>query len=1204
MRQRETMGVHLTARIAWHDDGWNGHVCEQPELNSYCVGCHSYPGDVIARERRLELEKAIAGKPISALKSDQLPPCIYSANAFGNDTIRGYSNPPHFFREGASRVEWDIPPSTTCVWPYEAMYSEDVYTEGGLDNSKRSKNADDFFAQIENQSSLIFYYSNYSNPFSEEESRRYVLVGVSRVKEVSNRLSYERVSSYIAEKYADGMVWARNVSTNYPDEGLRLPYYRYKDDVDTLERFVIYPDHPSTCKYGARLLSNDDAIGLLEQFLGAVRELKDIGDDSENWEEREKWLLGCIAELWEKRGLYPGLLNVMRLLKADQAIDYARKLMIAGKSKEAYQRFFDAIDHGKDASEYGLFGTPLKQLARQWQLKDENARLLLRDILPRLDLDPEQMKVIVSSDERLRTTHGLKEGLLTLAENPYLICEKFVGKDPEDIIPWGTIDRGVLPSPELGGTALAEMEYDDARRFRALCIEQLRSEPNQTFRAADSILSEVNSRLGKMPDWKSAHFNAQYFVVDKDILEETLVLRNEGETLWLYLQDVYEDERSIENALTRLVGRPEIQLQRPFSNEDWHSEILHAESPLLAKARSEYLTAVGEQAAVCSSIFQKPLAVVTGGAGTGKTTVISAIIRAIRRTEGMGAPIIVMAPTGKASDRIRAKLQERQIAGIETSTVHSFLSRGGWLNDNLTFKREGGRRAGSGTIIIDEASMLDLALMASLVRAIDWHQVRRLILVGDPKQLPPIGRGRAFADIINWLDQKENGNIARLTENLRQMQNRIEGRGTAILELAELFTGNSAREDGTRLSDQTEALLSRIHRGGKIDNDLQVTYWDEPAHLSTQLIHAIESEMSEHSEHPLKSDQPHKLWQQAFAWQPEKYQVLTPHRGELHGVEALNEALQNRVSHTAMSQFGTVDGITLYDKVIQYRNRPKSNPIWAYNFKTKKTEPVEVFNGEIGFVQKHGFDRDNYKYSLNRFQVKFARKEHLGVAYGRELDRGYSEPVDANLELAYAISVHKAQGSEFEHTYVLVPKGRQLSSELIYTALTRATKHCTLMVQGDVSTLLSASRPENSQTALINSSLFEGHFHAVPEALIRRKDWYEEGKIHEALTGDMVRSKSELVIANLLHQQGIPFEYEKKLIASDGTLYLPDFTITWQGETWFLEHWGMMSSPKYAHHRDKKIAWYNKHFQGQLIETFEGPTLSADTLALLQKHFN
>jgi hypothetical protein len=297
------MTSHLTARLAWHDTGWNGRICDKPDCNSYCVGRQSYPGDVIARERELDAEMKNAGKSLNELSSLELPPCVYSVNAFGPESVKGYSNPPDFFRDGARRTEWDIPPATTCVWPYEAMYGDDVYNEGGRsDNDRRSANADEFFSNIENDASLIFYYANYSNPFSEEESPRYVLVGASRVKKVGERLIYDEPSDYIRDRYAGGMIWARNVSSHYPDEGLRLPYHRYRDDSEILDRIAVFPENPRTCKYGARLLSNDDAIGLLEQLLGAVHELKDIGDHTEDWEARERWLLGCVAELWSKRG--------------------------------------------------------------------------------------------------------------------------------------------------------------------------------------------------------------------------------------------------------------------------------------------------------------------------------------------------------------------------------------------------------------------------------------------------------------------------------------------------------------------------------------------------------------------------------------------------------------------------------------------------------------------------------------------------------------------------------------------------------------------------------------------------------------------------------------------------------------------------------------------------------------------------------------
>src|ERR1700751_3066187 len=106
------MPTHITARVAWHNDGWDGAICKAPEKNTYCVGCKSFPGDVY------------------------VPPCSYSYNAFGRAEAPSASNPPDFFCGGARRHEWTLPPATVSVWPYEAMYAEEVKAEGYLDNSK------------------------------------------------------------------------------------------------------------------------------------------------------------------------------------------------------------------------------------------------------------------------------------------------------------------------------------------------------------------------------------------------------------------------------------------------------------------------------------------------------------------------------------------------------------------------------------------------------------------------------------------------------------------------------------------------------------------------------------------------------------------------------------------------------------------------------------------------------------------------------------------------------------------------------------------------------------------------------------------------------------------------------------------------------------------------------------------------------------
>ena len=1201
--------MHLTARLAWHDSGWNGTICKQPECNTYCVGSQSYPGDLIARQRDTRREMENAGLLVKSLQGADLPPCIYSVNAFGSDPIKGFSNPPEWWpRGGAKRAEWDIPPATVCVWPYEVVYSDMVKdSQGRYDNNARAKKVEEFIADIKVDTSLIFYYANYSNPFSEDEHPRYILLGVSRVRQIGPSLRYTDPTDDVRQRFAGGMIWARNVTSHYPEQGLRLPYHRYRADPETLARLVVFPENPRVCKYGTRHITDDEAIGLLEQFLNAVEELLRIGDDSENWGQRREWILGCIADLWQRRGLYPGLPNVLRLLGATDAVKPVIESINAGNAQEAHAEIFAALDQGREASQIGLAGRALEKVSRQWRLRTDAERALLASFLPRFDLDLDQMRRIALPNNRKREEHGLTFAVDAPLHNPYLICESYLGDNPDDRISWPTVDRGVLPSPELGGTPYSDMEIDDARRLRALCVDEMGREPNHTFQASNRVLERVNQRLEALPEWKKDTFTERYFDVDKEILNEALVFRPhaEGEEVeddghrWLYLRSVHEDEREVEAALMKLAARPDICLARPFSKKQWKDNILDPKSDLLTNARERYIEAAEGQAAACYSIFRRPLAVVTGAAGTGKTTVVCAIILAVRATEGEGAPITVMAPTGKASDRLRTKLKQREIDGVETSTVHSYLAREGWLNDNLTYRRQGGGRHGQGTIIVDEASMLDLDLMGAFIRAIDWRAVRRLVLVGDPNQLPPIGRGRVFADTIEWLSNKPSPSVAKLEHNLRQLENEVAGNGTAILRLANLFIAQSARGNGEATAPDAEELLTQVHRGGDVDTDLRVVYWHDAQRLATQLVETIEAEMVSHTGEVQDPDKPNKLWHSATEWQPDRYQVLTPHRGEMHGVEALNSAIQDRVSAEAVRRYGTLSGVTLFDKVIQVRNRSRSNPIWAYDLNAKRRERIEIFNGQMGFVSKHFSDPKKGRYNLSRFSVRFAHKDNWIVDYA-----GAGE-VEENLDLAYAVSIHKAQGSEFDHTYIVVPKnhGRPLSSELLYTALTRATKHCTLLIEQSAATLLSARRPENGQIKQVNSSLFEGMFHAVPKALLRRSDWYAEGRVHEALTGDMVRSKSELIIANLLVERGISFEYEMPLLAPDGTMYLPDFSIVHQGEKWFWEHWGMMSEAEYRDHRQAKLAWYNEHFPGHLIETFESPTLSREVARIVEEKF-
>ena len=1195
------MATHISARLAWHNNGWNGRLCRNPAANTYCVGPYSFPSTKISDERDLEWEMENSGRSCADL--DSVPPCCFSINCFGPDNIRGKSDPPEFYGNEPLRKMWNIPPYTICAWPFEEMYRDEVKkSTGGHDWDKRLERMRRFFSEMEAGRSLMFYYANYSNPFSEEDKKRYVIVGMARLGNVGEEMLYENCPQDVLDRYG-GMVWTRNLTSMYPDQGLRIPYHEYMDQPEVLERILLTPENPRNFKYVLRHVSDDDALDIVEGFLEKVAVLIEIGDTSEDWKSRIGWLQSLIAELWDSRGLYPGLARVLDHQGFGKAIKFFKDQVSAGKEREAKDSIFSFLD----GTSRGIRGLELsskeeEQAKRQWQLRDPLERDLLRDVLPRFDIQTKQVQRMLEDG---RESFGIYSSLQDIADNPYVLCEEYAGDGSDDTISFNKIDHGVFPSPDLGEEPLAER--DDRRRLRALCVEKLQHNQTHAFLPATQVIHDINRKLSFFPIWKRHQFNERYFDVDKAYLSGALVFRLEDGKRFVYLRTVHEQERLIEDTMRTLASRPNIEFKTPMTDKHLHSFLFENDSPLATGAiAEEYKKSIEGQISVCEKVFKRPLCVVSGEAGTGKTTVIRALIQAIQRTEGTGATLIALAPTGKATDRIREK------TGREASTIHSFLVRHNWMNDNFTFKRKGGvRESGISTYIIDEASMLDLTLTATLFKAIDWSSVKRLILVGDPNQLPPIGRGRAFADIIDWLEDEEPESVGILKTNMRQMENRISNRGTGILELASLYIRPSRRgSEEPKQRAFAEDILRKVQEGGDVDKDLRVLYWKTPDELAELLIKSIITDIEQDTGEEFDDEKPYEIWRAAFEGpdnrkQPDRMQVMSPYRGEQFGTDYINSSLQKHAQGRLLERIGSKDGITLFDKVIQFRNRPKSNKIWAYNTDTNKPEEIEVYNGELGLVKPHGFDKNKWKWPgffLRRFQVVFARKDKYWVGFGNNLGRGGGESVEDNIELGYAISVHKSQGSEFGRVYFIVPKHKTalLSLELFYTGLTRASLHCTLLVEEDILPLVSMRRPERSHLLHINSSLFG--FKPVPEKFLSMGDWYEEGKIHRTLADSMVRSKSEVIIANMLFDRDITFFYEKPLFAPDGTFYLPDFTIMWAGDKWYWEHLGLTDDEEYMNHWDTKRAWYEKFFPGKLVTTEESGNLSKDAESIIKKY--
>jgi len=416
-----------------------------------------------------------------------------------------------------------------------------------------------------------------------------------------------------------------------------------------------------------------------------------------------------------------------------------------------------------------------------------------------------------------------------------------------------------------------------------------------------------------------------------------------------------EDERSIRDALARYA---------------W----MEPEHPIDAAPDTD----LGEdQHEAYRKALASRISVISGGAGTGKTFVVARITRALREA---GRTLALCAPTGKAAKRIE-QLLRRHGVDAGASTIHRLLGYNGHEF------REGVLAAD--VVVVDEVSMVDVRLMAELLRHVDLEQTQ-LILVGDHHQLPPVGPGNVLRDII------EHG-LAPTTVM------------TKVHRHAGVLKTSSVGVLGGFIARSAEDSQSRW---------LVVDSFREAPAIKSHLRDLVLDEI------------PRRLGFDALA----DVQIITPeHRGEL-GTRSINQLMQ-------YLHFGSVDGrFAVGDKVIQTRN--------DYD--------LGVMNGTIGFVR--GVDKGSVKIAFEG-----------GPAEMVTIDGAKAQ----HIELAYALTAHKAQGSEFPCVVVLCHKSHYFADRnWLYTAVTRASHTCILV--GDDYGLRRAARHVRNMKRRTLLSLWAG----------------------------------------------------------------------------------------------------------------------------------
>lgn len=431
-----------------------------------------------------------------------------------------------------------------------------------------------------------------------------------------------------------------------------------------------------------------------------------------------------------------------------------------------------------------------------------------------------------------------------------------------------------------------------------------------------------------------------------------------------YLKEMYESETLITKRFRMLSREEDIVIK------DIDSKIKELENLFGITYNDQQFSAIK------NSLLKKIL-IITGGPGTGKTTIMKGITELYRTInklsyEQLQEKIALLAPTGRAAKR----MSESTL--LRASTIHRFLK---WQKETNKFQVNEYNKSRVEFVIIDEGSMIDTYLMASLLKGISANC--KIILVGDDHQLPSVGPGQVLHDLIesNCLQKVE------LTELYRQ------GKDSNILTLAYDIRQGEVNEEVFNIGDDLtfiKATPSQV-----VENVLEIT--DTYQDLSYK-----------------------------------EFQILCPMYKTIAGIDEINRHVQNKVNPKSKNKKEIQYGDVIFrenDKVLQLTNMPDEN----------------VYNGDIGIIK----------------EIKISPKKEIIIDFDNNIVK-YTPSNFNNFRLAYAISIHKAQGSEFDVVIIPIVRNynKMLYRKLIYTGITRSKKKLYLI--GDINALKYAVSNNNS----------------------------------------------------------------------------------------------------------------------------------------------
>jgi hypothetical protein len=831
-------------------------------------------------------------------------------------------------------------------------------------------------------------------------------------------------------------------------------------------------------------------------------------------------------------------------------------------------------------------------LGEAWK-KLRPSRLELLKLLARFALTNSQAERYYVG--AVRSAAGLDYVDDQLLENPYVLYEgdRFAVPTSDDErlerVTLETIDRGAFPAEVVAQAhPLPEVSHMsgplDKRRVRALIIGQLEEaacgEGHTLLSEEMVILGIRNAKLEPPCPITEDVIEAVADFFSFELKRVTIKGGRPALQLFRYL--------GFNSLLSRQIhDRARLGQRFPFK-DDWRAR-LDKLLPPLDEADGDEGRARNEKAAALAELAAARFSVLVGPAGAGKTTVLKALCQ---HEDIATKGVLLLAPTGKA------RVQLSQKCGHDAQTLAQFLAGCGGRYDGRTgmYKTvQGSTYTGAKTLIVDEASMLTEDMLGALLDAVK-ASVERLILVGDPRQLPPIGAGKPFFDAVTHLTPpnaesrfpRVSRGYAELTIQRRHKASGEKASFPIDLQLANWFSGRP-------LAPGEDEVWSVLTGRGDSLGRVATHRWDTTEELRNKLLEVlcqelelkgIDDQLTFATSYggELKGD--HVSFSLGAAGRVEDWQVLTPLRNEVLGARDINRLLHKTFRRDAVAWASKPmkgrprltpprgpEEIVYGDKVINVRNHKRK-------FVTPETGALHyIANGEIGVVEGEIQAVSSYGNEPWRTRVEFSSQSNCAYTFFPGDFDAESSPL---LELAYAVTVHKAQGSEFGTTILVLPKkSRLVSREMLYTALTRQQRRVVVLHQGDLSDLRALATDDNAVIPRRFTNLFEKQNpEMLPSPVEVNGKWMDEKLIHRSRRGTPLRSKSEVIIDDALAAHGVVAGYEVPFFGRDGRHHrLPDFTIEDQsmGRTILWEHCGMLADEGYRARWQKKLLWYREN---------------------------